>query len=111
MNKIKISSAFEAAMLLQDFCSQQDDCRTCIFHVSHQQNRDDFAYDAEYRNGEGSLCLLNRTYPENWAIGCVRGDREGKNCDNCKHDDTDVCNECRHCIEKWELKEEVNKNE
>lgn len=110
MDKIKISSAFEAAMLLQDFCSHQDDCRTCIYHVSHQANRDDFAYDAEYRNGEGSLCLLNRTYPENWAIGFIKGEREGKNCNNCKHDDTDVCNECRHCIEKWELKEEGKEN-
>lgn len=106
MDSIKISTAFESAMLLQDFCSQQGDCLTCIFHVSHQLNRDDFAYEKEH----SSYCLLNRTYPENWAIGCVKGEREGKDCSNCKHEDTDVCKDCRHCIEKWELKESEENN-
>lgn len=107
MDAIKISTAFESAMLLQDFCAQQRDCQTCIFHVSHQQYyKDDFAYE----NGYESLCLLNRTYPENWAIGCVKGEREGKDCSNCKHEDTDVCHDCRHCIEKWELKESEENN-
>ena len=95
-------------MILEDFCQQQDDCYTCIFHVSHQAHHDDFSFKDDY----GSSCLLNRTYPENWCIGCVRGEREGKTCDNCKHldDDSKICNDCRHCIEKWELKESEENN-
>lgn len=103
---IGINKAFELAMMLEDFCLEQGDCLTCIFHVSHQQHRDDFAYEKDH----SSYCLLNRSCPENWAIGCVKGEREGKDCSNCKHEDTDVCKDCRHCIEKWELKESEGEN-
>ena len=100
---IGIDKAFESAMLLQDFCQQQDDCFTCIFHVSHQKHNDDFAYANEIYV---PYCLLNRSYPENWAMGIIRGEREGKGCDNCANAYTDVCNDCRHCYEKWKEKTE-----